>query len=65
MSGRPVSIPPAMWEAAFAIYAQGKGYRATVDALDVLGVMTSKSSVERLIRGLPPLSERRRQWEFR
>ena len=49
--GRRQSIPPQQWSAVFALYAAGNGYRRIADLLMPLGVSTTKSSVERLIKG--------------
>jgi len=49
--GRHRSIPEQMWGACFQAYSQGLGYRAIADLLIPLGVSTTKSSVERLIKG--------------
>lgn len=57
--GRPQSIPPEHWGTVFRLYADGHGYRAIADLLIPMHVSTTKSSVERLIKGLPPYSGRR------
>ena len=59
--GRKPSIPQDVWREVFQLYAEGNGYRAISTALLVLGVLTSKSSVERLIKGKPPYVGRRIQ----
>ena len=56
--GRPQSIPEEHWETVFLLYSQGKGYRRIADLLVPLGVSCAKSSVERLIKGLPPYQRR-------
>ena len=53
--GRRRSIRETMIERCFRLKDQGYGYRAISNRLKALGVATTKSSVERLIRGLPPL----------
>lgn len=57
--GRPQSIPEEHWATVFMLYSQGKGYRRIADLLIPLGVSCTKSSVERLIKGLPPYQGRR------
>ena len=57
--GRPQSIPPEHWETVFRLYSEGKGYRAIADLLIPMHVSTTKSSVEPLIKGLPPYQGRR------
>ena len=52
--GRPQSIPRWAWPEVFRLYSQGHGYRAIADLLIPLRVGTTKSSVERLIKRLPP-----------
>ena len=52
--GRRQSIPQELWGECIRLYGQGHGYRAIADRLIPLGVSTTKSSVERLIKGLPP-----------
>ena len=52
--GRPQSIPPWAWPEVFRLREQGLGYRRVAAALLSLKVWTTKSSVERLIKGLPP-----------
>ena len=42
-----------MAKECFRLKDQGYGYRAIASRLHALGVATTKSSVERLIRGLP------------
>ncbi len=58
-TGRPQSIPPHMWGTVFELHGQGLGYRRVADALIPRGVFTTKSSVERLIKGKPPYAGRR------
>jgi hypothetical protein len=57
--GRPQSIPPQHWSTVFALYAAGNGYRRIADLLIPLGVSTTKSSVERLVKGQAPYQGRR------
>lgn len=57
--GRRQSIPPWAWPEVFRLYGQGLGYRAVANALVPLKVSTTKSSIERLIKGKPPYSGRR------
>ena len=52
--GRHQSIPRERFSSVFQWYAQGLGYRRIVVQLETQGVYTTKSSVVRLIRGLPP-----------
>ena len=59
--GRRPSIPEPVWSVVFRLYGAGQGYRAIADALLVMGVATTKSSVERLIKGKPPYNGRRVQ----
>ena len=57
--GRPQSIPQWAWPEVFRLREQGLGYRRVADALMPLKVSTTKSSVERLIKGQPPYTGRR------
>ena len=57
--GRPQSIPPDFWGLVFQLYGAGLGYRAIATHLNKLGTFTTKSSVERLIKGRPPYAGRR------
>ena len=50
--GRPRTVPQALYGTVFRLYSAGYGYRAIANALMGKGAVTSKSSVERLIRGL-------------
>ncbi len=43
-------------------FVEGLGYRRVADMLIGQGVSTTKSSVERLIKGLPPYQGRRSTW---
>ena len=56
--GRPKSIPPWAWPEVLRLHGQGLGYRRVAAALLSLKVWTTKSSVERLIKGKPPYSGR-------
>ena len=57
--GRKRSIPDRVWPDAFRLYSEGHGYRSVASRLADLGVWTTRGSVERLIKGLPPYQERR------
>ena len=57
--GRQQSIPPEHWATVFRLYGEGNGYRRIADLLIPFHVSTTKSSVERLIKGLPPYQGRR------
>ena len=57
--GRPASIPDTAFGQVFLLYGQGRGYRAIAGLLEHQGIYTTKSSVERLIRGLPAYTGRR------
>ena len=63
--GRPQSIPLKMWGSVFRLYSEGYGYRAIANLLLQRSVVTTKSSVERLIKGRPPYSGRRIRPESR
>ena len=52
--GRPQSIPLWAWPEVFRLREHGLGYRRVAAALLCLKVWTTKSSVERLIKGKPP-----------
>ena len=52
--GRKRSIPERVWGDAFLLYSQGLGYRTVATRLADLGVWTTRGSVERLLKGLPP-----------
>ena len=56
--GRPRSIPERLFVKVFRLKLGGLGYQAIADELNVLGVATSRGSVERLIKGLPPYGEK-------
>ncbi len=57
--GWPQSIPPWAWPEVFRLREQGLGYRRVAAALAPLQVWTTKSSVERLIKGKAPYTGRR------
>ncbi|MDA1270669.1 MAG: hypothetical protein O3A93_05350 [Chloroflexi bacterium] len=57
--GRQPSIPPEMWGTVFRLHDEGRGYRAIADLLIPLHVSTTKSSVERLIKGRGCYQQRR------
>ena len=57
-TGRPTSIPAWAWPKVFELHRQGLGYRRVAVSLESLRVWTTKSSVERLVRGLPPYQSR-------
>ena len=52
--GRKRSIPERVWGDAFRLYSEGHGNRMLASRLADLGVWTTRGSVERLIKGLPP-----------
>ena len=56
--GRKRSIPEWVWGDALRLYSQGLGYRMVATRLADLGVWTTRGSVERLIKGLPPYQGR-------
>jgi len=58
-TGRPQSIPVEIWPEVIRLYGQGLGYRRVANALIPLKIWTTKSSVERLIKGRPPYQDRR------
>ena len=41
----------------FRLYNEGKGYRSITRELDALGVATSRGSVYRLLKRLPPYQD--------
>ena len=57
--GRKRSIPEEVWGDAFRLYSEGYGYRVVAARLADLVVFTTRGSVERLIKGLPPYQGRR------
>ena len=57
--GHKRSIPERVWGDVFRLHSQGHGYRSVTARLAELGVWTSRGSVERLIKGLPPYQGRR------
>ena len=52
--GRPVSIPETAFAGVRRWRSQGFGYIRISRLLEGVGVFTSKSSVERLLKGHPP-----------
>ena len=52
--GRPVSIPVEAYDEVFRLHAAGLGYRRIATRLESIGVYTTKSSVERLLKGQSP-----------
>ena len=56
--GRKRSIPERVWGDALRLYSEGHGYRRVAARLAELGVFTTRGSVERLIKGLPPYQGR-------
>ena len=54
--GRPVSIPFEAYGLVFHLHAAGVGFRAIAKGLERIGVATTRSSVFRLVHGLPPYS---------
>jgi len=52
--GRPVSIPETAFADVRRWRSQGFGYIRISRLLEGVGVFTSKSSVERLLKGQPP-----------
>jgi hypothetical protein len=58
--GRPPAIPPSAYGLVFRLYSEGLGYRAIADRLAEMRLCyPTKSSVERMIKGLPPYQGRR------
>ena len=56
--GRTASIPAESFRAVARWSAQGHGVRRIVKLLENDGVFASKSSVSRLLQGLPPYQVR-------
>ena len=52
--GRPRSIPERYFVRVLRLKLSGLGYQAIASELGRLGVASSRGSVERLVRGLPP-----------
>ena len=52
--GRPRSIPERLFVRVHAMHRTGLGYQAIAAELSRLGIATSRGSVERLVKGLPP-----------
>ena len=59
-TGRPASIPETAFGLVLRLYSEGNGYRRIARLLEGHGVFTTKSSVERLVRGLPPYASHTR-----
>jgi hypothetical protein len=57
--GRSRSVPEAFFGTVFQWYSLGWGYRRIANELTALGALTSKSSIERVVKGLPPYQGRR------
>ena len=55
--GRPRSIPSALFVKVLRLKLAGLGYLAISNELNRLGVATSRGSVERLVKGLPPYND--------
>ena len=55
--GRRKSIPESYYVRVLRWKIQGEGYGAISERLSRLGVATSRGSVERLVKGLPPYQE--------
>ena len=53
-TGRKQSIPPSAWPDVFKFHQQGFGCRQIARLLEQHQVFTTRSSVHRLIAGLPP-----------
>ena len=52
--GRHASIPREAHAATLKLHTDGHGYQKIARLLEDLGVFTTKSSVFRLLKGLPP-----------
>ena len=57
--GRPASIPEWAYVVVFGLHADGYGYTRIATMLESLAISTTKSSVHRLLAGLPPYGSRR------
>jgi hypothetical protein len=55
--GRPQSIPEHLFVRVLRLKLAGLGYQAIANELNRLGVATSRGSVERLLKGLPPYQD--------
>ena len=53
-AGRPRSLSPDDFGTVFRLRSKGWGFRRIANVLIAQGVVTSKSSVERLVKRLPP-----------
>ena len=58
--GRRPSIPQAFFVRVFRLKSSGLGYQGIANELGRLGVATSRGSVERLLKGLPPYQDQAR-----
>jgi len=58
-TGRKQSIPATAFGLVFKLYSEGYGYRRISSLLAERGINTSRSSVERLVKGQPPYQGRR------
>ena len=54
VTGRPASIPEWAFGEVFRLRDLGYGCRRIVRSLEDAGVFTTRSSVSRLLNGLPP-----------
>ena len=55
--GRRRSIPEELFVRVLRLKLKGLGYQCISEELNRLGVATSRGSVERLVKGLPPYDE--------
>ena len=55
---RTQSIPTEAFSTVLSLAQAGYGSRRIARSLEKAGIWTSKSSVDRLIRGLPPYQDR-------
>ena len=49
--GRPKAIPPRLFATVLKLYDGGFGYRSIANQLQCLGVLTTHTTVRRMIRG--------------
>lgn len=56
--GRRRSIPETAFATALRLHREGYGYQRIANRLAEIGVSTTRSSVHRLIAGLPPYGAR-------
>ena len=54
LRGRPASIPERVYDDVFRWRSEGLGYQRISRRLEGQGIFTTRSSVHRLIAGLPP-----------